>query len=49
MDSFVEILQSVVGIPMNEWQENALFVGAICFLFLTFWAIFKIVNYLFHI
>lgn len=47
--NLVECLSHIVGSPATVWQENALYCGFICLLILALWAIFKIVNYLFHI
>lgn len=44
-----ETICEVVGTPANELQESIAYLAACVLLLLGIWAIFKIVNYLFHI
>ena len=49
MNTIIDVISDVVGAPATEWQANALYVGGLVLLVLSLWAIFKLVNYLFHI
>lgn len=44
-----ETICEVVGSPVSEVQENIAYLAGCALLLLGIWAIFKIVNYLFHI
>lgn len=44
-DTIIEI----VGTPLTEWQENCAYLAGCVLLLLGIWAIFKIINYLYHI
>lgn len=39
----------IVGTPLSAWQENCAYLAGCVLLLLGIWAIFKIINYLYHI
>lgn len=44
-----ETICEIIGTPLTEAQENIAYFASCALLLLGIWAIFKIINYLYHI